>query len=54
MTKCACCIGCKWYRRNEKNWCANPDRDPCENRQYWEADDDEGEKQDECAGLYRG
>lgn len=36
MMPCIYCIGCKWYRSDEKIWCAHPDRENCIQRNYWE------------------
>lgn len=29
-------IGCKWYRPEERIWCVHPDKENCNQREYWE------------------
>ena len=41
MMPCVYCIGCRWYKKDEKVYCSHPDRDRCNQREYWEGDSDE-------------
>ena len=39
MTPCVYCIGCKWYRRDEKQYCACGEE--CASRSRWEPEEAE-------------
>lgn len=41
MMPCVYCIGCRWYRPDDKVWCGHPDKENCNQREYWEDKEDE-------------
>ena len=40
MMQCVYCIGCRLYRRDEQVYCEHPDKENCQNRSYWESEDE--------------
>ena len=41
----AYCIGCEFYKRQERIYCSHPNKDECNNREYYkiEVEDNKGE-----------